>query len=134
MSLFNTEEIYSDFLNDLDTHPIKRDLVRKTNEDAIKQSIKNILLTNFYERPFRPDFGANLRRYLFENITPIVLDSMKDEILVALSKWEPRADIISLTVSSLEDTNSVNVSLIFSPKNVYEEIPLDVVVPLDRVR
>lgn len=134
MSSFKAEEIYADFLPDLDIHPVRKDLLKRTNEDAIKGSIRNILMTNFYERPFRPDFGANLRRYLFENITPVVLDSMKSEIILALEKWEPRAEIISVTVSALEDENSVNVSLIFTPKNVYEEIPLNVTIPLDRVR
>ena len=61
----NTEEFYSDFQTNFTIHPIKKDLTRLVNEDSVKRSIKNILLTNYYERRFRPRFGANIRKYLF---------------------------------------------------------------------
>ena len=130
----NTEEIYSDFQTNFTIHPIKKDLTRFINEDSVKRSIKNILLTNYYERPFRPRFGANLRKYLFENITPITLQTIKNDIVTAINNYEPRANIIDIIVSSGFDNNQVDVSITFTTINNLQPVLLNASIALDRVR
>ena len=129
-----TEEFYSDFQTNFTIHPIKKDLTRLVNEDAVKRSIKNILLTNHYERPFRPRFGANLRKYLFENIDPVVTKHIENDILTAIENYEPRANIVDITVTSNPDNNAINVSIIFSTINSLQTVTLNTLITLDRVR
>lgn len=131
----NKEEVYSDFLNDITLHPIRKDISRNINEDAVKRSIKNILLTNYYERPFRPKFGANITKYLFEPLTPLTLKLIKNDINSAIVNYEPRATIIDITVSSDNtDNNSISVTVIFSIINSSSPITLTTTLALDRVR
>lgn len=127
------EEVYSDMQTSFAMHPIKRDLSRITNEDAVKRSIRNILLTNYYERPFRPRFGANLTKHLFETITSVTLDIIKDEITAAINTYEPRATLLDVVVSGT-DRNEVDVSIIFSIINKSEPINFNTTIALDRVR
>lgn len=131
----NKEEVYSDFLNNLTLHPIRKDVSRNVNEDAVKRSIKNILLTNYYERPFRPNFGANITKYLFEPLTPITLELIKSDIINAISNYEPRANIIDVTVSAdNSDNNSISVTVIFSVINNSNPVTLITTLALDRVK
>ena len=130
----NIEEFYSDFQTNFTIHPIKKDLTRLVNEDAVKRSIKNIILTNHYERPFRPKFGSNLRKYLFENITPITLQAMKNDIVTAINNYEPRANIIDVIVSAGSDNNQVDVAIAFTTINKLQPVLLTATIALDRVR
>ena len=133
--LTNKREIYADFNTDFTVHPVKKDLTRLTNEDAVKRSIKNILLTNSYERRFRPAFGANIRRHLFENVNPLILEVIKDEIISAITNYEPRAEIVDVTVSSLEnDDNAVNVKILFTIINSLQVVTITTTITMDRVR
>ena len=132
--LTNKQEIYSDFQTNFSIHPIKKDLTRLTNEDSVKRSIKNILLTNHYERRFRPTFGANIRKYLFENMTPITLEVIKMDIISAIKNFESRAEIIDVIVSGANDNNSVNVTITFSIINSLQVTTLSTTLTMDRVR
>lgn len=124
--------IYSDFTNDLDFNPVSEDVAVKLNENAIKQSIKNILLTDRGERPFQPNFGGNIRAMLFENITPQTLITMKQQITNAINQHEPRCNLIEVVCSSEESSNGVFVSVVFNVINKQEPVVLEVI--LERVR
>lgn len=115
-------------------HPIKKDLTRLVNEDSVKRSIKNILLTDYYERPFRPRFGANIRKYLFENITPLTLRAIQIDITAAIATYEPRANIIEINVSAPSDSNEVDVSVTFSTINRLQPVTVSATIGLNRVR
>ena len=130
----NTEEFYSDFTNNLLIHPIKKDLTRLVNEDSVKRSIKNILLTDYYERRFRPRFGANIRKYLFETITPLTLRSIQNDIMVAIKTYEPRANVIDVKVSAGSDNNQVDVSITFTTINNLQPAYVSATIGLTRVR
>jgi len=130
----NTEEFYSDFQTNLTIHPIKKDLTRLLNEDSVKRSIKNILLTDYYERPFRPRFGANIRKYLFENITPITLRAIQSDVTLAINTYEPRAKIIEVKVSAPSDNNEVDISVTFSTINRLQPVTVTASIGLNRVR
>ena len=131
-SPITTRVIYSDFTNDLDFNPISEDVAVKLNENSIKQSIKNILLTDRGERFFQPNLGGNIRAMLFENITPQTLVSMKQQITNTIKTNEPRCNLIDVVCSGSEDENGVYVSIVFNVINKQEPVVLEVV--LERVR
>lgn len=126
------------------------DIFKKTNAAAVKQSVKNLILTNNFEKPFQPFFGADIQNYLFEFGDPETLTQIKDNIESAIKNYEPRAEIIKLEVSpyllqrtprtgittsttnqivefgsddfnnTLEDNNTINVYLEFKVINTEE--------------
>jgi phage baseplate assembly protein W len=69
------------------------DVYKKVDIRAVEQSMKNILLTNHFEKPFQPDFGADLRRLLFELDTMVSEPQVRDLITRSISRWEPRVEI-----------------------------------------
>lgn len=124
--------IHSDFKTGFSVHPVKGDLLLNTNEDAVKRSIRNILQTNFYERPFQPTFGANLRAMLFENFTPATVVTMKRNVQLAIENFEPRAQVLDVVVSGEPDSNYIAIKVIFSTSSRVEADTVDVI--LERVR
>lgn len=125
-------ELFSDFLNDFDLHPIKKDLVRRTNEDAVKQSIRNIILTNTGERLYNPDFGSQISSLLFENFSETTQSSLKNVIETAIKNFEPRAKIEDVRVEGDIDSNSLIVAIVFSVINKEEPVTLQLI--LNRIR
>jgi len=123
---------FSDFLNSFSLQPIKNDIYNITNEESVKQSVKNIIFTNKGERFFNPTFGSDINLMLFENITPATEQIISDLIKTALKNHEPRAEVIEVNVTSQPDNNSVYVNIIFSTINSSEPISLDLI--LDRIR
>ena len=89
------------------------DIYKKKDAAAVKQSIKNLLLTDFYEKPFQPFFGANLRAMLFELADEDTEDEVEENIINAINKYEPRAEILTITVNVLPDQNDMRVSVYF---------------------
>ena len=75
------------------SHPIRKDVNSFSNEYAIINSIKNLIFTQHYERPFQPELGSNLRRMLFEPIDAITAAQIEREITEVVRNFEPRADI-----------------------------------------
>lgn len=125
-------ELYSDFFTNLDVHPETGDLVRRVNEDAVKVSVMNIILTNKYERPFNPNFGSNIRNYLFEPITPITTQNLITAISSAIKNYEPRANLINVNVTPYIDEQAYAVSVVFSILNISNSVTLNTI--LSRVR
>ena len=75
---------------------IRGDVYKKVDIRSVEQSMKNILLTNFYEKPFQPLFGANLRRLLFELDTTISEPEINRMVTSAIKKWEPRVEVLDV--------------------------------------
>lgn len=125
-------KIYSDLFTNFDIHPISDDVAVKTNEAAVRQSIRNLILTNKGERPYQPNIGGDVKRLLFENMTPQTILLIKQVIEQAINLYEPRANLIDVIVSPREDQNAVSISITFNVINKQEPISLNVV--LDRVR
>jgi len=124
--------LYSDFYKDLTINPITGDLALRTNEDAIKESIKNLILTDRGERLFQPTIGSDVRASLFENATPVTLKILEERVRDVINNFEPRVSIIDIDVTSLYDDNRVQVTIYFYVKN--REEPLSVDVFIERVR
>ena len=124
--------VYTDFKMDLEQSPVSKDLTLNKNEDAVKESIKNLILTDRGERLMQPNIGGNVRAMLFENITPAVLKLIEEQIRTTIKLHEPRADLIDVIVSSNIDDNTVVVKIIFYISTNSQPITLSVI--LERTR
>lgn len=124
--------IYSDFKKDLDISSLSNDLTVWKDEDAVKESIKNLVLTDRGERLMQPNLGGNVRAMLFENKTPAGLKLVEDQIKSTISIYEPRAILEDVVVSGSLDDNMVQVKVVFYIQNI--EQPLEVDVFLERTR
>lgn len=124
--------LYADFGRDMIEHPVTADVSRKINEDAVKESIRNLVLTDRGEKPFQPLVGCDVRRLLFENYGPETGLLIKESILATLTTFEPRAEIIAVNVNPRPDDNSFEVSITFRVINNTEATRLDLI--LNRIR
>jgi phage baseplate assembly protein W len=124
--------LYSDFFKDLTINPISADLALRTNEESVKESLKNLILTDRGERLMQPNIGSDVRASLFENATPVTLKILEERVRDVINNFEPRVSIIDIDVTSLYDDNRVQVTIYFYVKN--REDPLSVDVFIDRVR
>lgn len=125
-------ELYADFHKDLTENPVNFDLARKINEEAVKESIRNLILTDRGERPFQPKLGSNIRSLLFDTVTPVVTETLREMIKDTIENYEPRANLISVDVSGDIDTNAIRASIVFNVINSEEPITLE--TTLNRVR
>lgn len=125
-------ELYSDIPNSFAASPVNSDLTRVINEQAIKQSIRNLLLTDRGERLFRPNFGSDLKALLFENATPASITIAEKGVKEFIGLHEKRCNIISCTISSNLDSNAVEVSILFNVINRSDTVEFNII--LDRVR
>lgn len=125
-------EYYSDFFSNFDIDPVKQDLYRNTNEEAIKSSIRNLLLTNTGDRLYNSKLGSNIRAILFENFSPAMESILEDLIRTTIENYEPRAKIEEILVNSEIDDHYVAVTLVFSIINKEEPITLELF--LNRIR
>jgi phage baseplate assembly protein W len=90
-------------------NPLTGDLNVKKNNDAVKQSLKNLMLLSLYEKPFNPDLGANIRGYLFENYILNSNKYLEDRIRTVIVKYEPRIQIKTVNVTPNENNNTLDV-------------------------
>jgi hypothetical protein len=124
--------IYSDFRKDLAFSPISGDIALLKDEDAVKDAIRNLLLTDRGERPMQPYLGGSIREMLFENLTPGTLQLIRDRVESTIKTYEPRAELIDVTVTSTFDDNAVGVRVQFYIVNVQQPIELEII--LERIR
>ena len=97
-------------------HPVTGDVVTRTDVEAVKRSVRNIVLTNKYERPFKPNFGTSLRELLFELNTSRQLRKVQRRIKETLEKTEPRIMNVSVLLSN-NDSHEVNITIVYDIKN-----------------
>jgi phage baseplate assembly protein W len=130
--LRNRRVVYSDLYKDLTINPVSTDIALRTNEESIKESIKNLILTDRGERLMQPNIGSDVRASLFENATPVMLKILEERVRDVINNYEPRASLIDVDVTSLYDDNRVQVTIYFYVKNREEPISVDVFI--ERVR
>lgn len=100
----------------LTLHPVRKDIVPLKDDNAIKNSVKNLLISNFYERPFSRDKGANLKALLFEPADAITEIALRDNITRVLNKYEPRITVLRVRILHEVDSNSYNITVTFKIK------------------
>ena len=84
-----------------------------TDVEAVKRSVRNLINTNHYEKPFHPEIGSNLRAMLFENITPQMTHAISKEVELLLKNYEPRARLVQVNTQPNLDRNSYSCHNIF---------------------
>ena len=126
------ETRYSDFLTDLTPHPNTKDLVKNTNVDAVKRSIRNLIQTNRYERLMRPNLGSSVRKILFEPITPASADMLKQYVTETIGNFEPRAKVLNVDVFTDSNNLAYTINIYFYVINIAD--PVSMTVTLYRVR
>lgn len=127
-----TTNLYSDISTNFTIHPIKGDLVLLKDSEAVKRSIKNLILTDPYERFFNPGIGSGINASLFENISRDTEAIIKIKVTETIENFEPRANLLNVTVKALPDENAYSVRIIFSVNNNTQPVQLDFI--LRRVR
>ena len=106
-------QVFKDINLSLARHPITGDIASLTNIEAVKRSVRNLINTNFYERPFHPEIGSNVRSVLFEPVSPIVASVLERHIKDVIENFEPRAELIDVQVSDNADANEYRVQIKF---------------------
>lgn len=109
----NLQKIYSDIDLTFKALPVTKDLALRYDDQAVIASVRNLLLTNFYERPFQPTVGSNLTGLLFEPATNVTSSILADEIQNVIRNYEPRAQVSNINVQLSTDSNGFNVFLTF---------------------
>jgi phage baseplate assembly protein W len=113
-------------------HPVTHDVSRKYDEEAIKQSVKNLVLTQNYERPFHSEIGSQVMGLLFEPATPMLAVMLKKTITDTITNFEPRVNLTNVDVTFSPDNNEVYVSIYFTIINTTR--PVQVTLLLTRTR
>lgn len=124
--------VYTDFHKDMTVNPLSSDLALKTNEESIKEALKNLILTDRGERLFQPNLGSNIRASLFENATPAAIKILEERVREVINNFEPRVSLIDVIVFPLTDQNQVKITINFYIKS--SELPLSTTVFIERAR
>ena len=132
MATIARQTTYKDLDFTFKQNPNTNDVGIKKDNASISQSVLNILRTNHGERPFNYNFGANLRRYLFENMTRATAASMSTSIETALKNWEPRIEVLNTNIQAKADENEVKVTVTGRVKSSNEV--LDITTTIERLR
>ena len=106
-------QIYKDINLNFSKHPITGDISKLTNVEAVKRSVRNLVNTNFYECPFHPEIGSDVRSILFEPVSPLIADVLIRYVEDVINNFEPRAELISVIVSPDIDRNAYGVTIEF---------------------
>lgn len=130
--MFRTEKIYADLDLTFNQHPGKKDILLSYNDQAVMRAIKNILSTNFFERPFQPNIGSNINALLFEPINDITASILEGEIRNTLSNFESRATIHQISIDPMPDENSFFVRATFFIGNNTTPTAVNLLLQRDR--
>ena len=132
MATIAREETYKDLDFTFKQNPNTNDVGIKKNNAAVIQSCLNILRTNNGERPFNYYFGANLRAYMFENMSQITAANIATSINTALKNYEPRIEVLNTNIQARADDNEVFITVTGRVKSTNEVI--DISTTIERLR
>ena len=127
--------IYKDLSLFFTPNPVSGDVTMVTDVQDIKRSVRNLVMTNRFEKPFHPEIASHIRDLLFERFTPITFNLLRNRIETVLANYEPR---VSVTDVEIDDTgeaidgNELNVRIFFTLKNDPQIQSVDIL--LERVR
>jgi len=113
-------------------HPIRKDINTHKAELAVINSVKNLILTNHYEKPFQPEIGSNIRKLLFENIDSIIAAQIERAVVETIVNFEPRVSVSTITASPDPDNNRYKLNLEFFVIN--NTNPITINFFLERIR
>ena len=110
-----------------------KDISKVTDIQAVKRSIRNLVLTNFYEKPFHPEIGCGVRGLLFELMDPLTSYAIAKQIEITVENFEPRARLIGVRANPNLDRNEYEVTIEFYVVNAPTEL-VDLTIFLERLR
>jgi len=123
---------YKDLSFDFTANPQTGDVATVKDAVSVKRGIKNILLTEGFERLFQPEIGSGIKNLLFEPMTPLTEQRLSDACWDAIDAWEKRASVIDIAVISEEEYNRYRVAIKFSINNLLETEQIDVFLSRER--
>ena len=124
---------YSDLDLFFSAKSVSKDISKVTDIQAVKRSVRNLVLTNHYEKPFHPEIGSGVRDILFEPMTPITANILARKIEDVIENFEPRAKLIGVRAQPNLDRNEYEVTIEFYVVNTPTEL-VDLTVMLERLR
>jgi|TARA_E500000318_G_scaffold98429_1_gene99745 phage baseplate assembly protein W len=124
--------IYKDLDLDFGRNTVTNDVNKLTDVEAVKRSVRNLINTNHFERPFHPEIGGNVRALLFENMTPLTALNLQRKIEEVLSNFEPRAKITQIIADPDMDRNGYRLEIRFYVIGIQN--PITVETFLERLR
>ena len=124
---------YSDLDLFFGTKSASKDISKVNDIQAVKRSVRNLILMNHYEKPFHPEIGSGVRDVLFENMTPTTSHILTRKIEMVIEQFEPRARLISVTAFPNLDRNEYECTISFYVVNAPTEL-VDLTVFLERIR
>jgi len=124
--------IFSDLDLNFTAHPVTKDISRRYDENAVKTSLKNLILTRNFERPFHSEIGSPINALLFEPPSPMLNITLERAIIDVVNNFEPRVDLLDVNVLSSPDENSLYVTITFKIVNTQQPLTLD--LTLERTR
>ena len=123
---------YTDLDLNFTANPVTKDISVKIGPDAVARSIRNLVLTNFYDRPFRPFIGSNAQKLLFDNMDSSTSRLLENSIKEVIANFEPRATVLGVKVVADIDNNGYTAKIAYRVNNRPE--PFQVTLFLERIR
>jgi phage baseplate assembly protein W len=120
--------IFSDFDIAFGINPNTGDISRKFDVEAIKFSVKNLVLTNHFERPFHSEIGSNVSGSMFELMTPLTAVVLREDISLLLDQYEPRISVTDIIITPVEEKNTLRLTILFYIKNTDRLLSVDVML------
>ena len=117
-----SSRVYKDLNLNFSANPVTGDVTTVTDVIAVKRSVRNLLLTNHYDRPFHPEIGSNVPALLFENVGPITGNQLQRAIEEMIGNFEPRARVENVECTPIVDQNKYSVSIYFYVENMPAEL------------
>ena len=124
--------IYKDLNLDFQQNTATKDIQKMLDVESVKRSVRNLINLNYYEKPFHPEIGSNLRGLLFENITPQISHFIGKQIEMLIKNYEPRCRLVEVANRPNLDKNGYSVSISFYVVNTPN--PVVVETFLERLR
>ena len=128
----NLQKIYSDIDFTFTKKPGVGDVALSYDQQAVTRSIRNLLMTNHYEKPFNPDIGSNMNTLLFEPIGSLTASQLSTTIRTTINNYEPRVILKDVVVSTMEERNAYNVTITFFLENATQATTLSIILERNR--
>ena len=120
-----SSRIYKDLNLGFQQNTATKDIQKLTDVEAVKRSVRNLINTNHYEKPFHPEIGSNLRAMLFENITPQMNHVISKQIEMLIKNYEPRCRLVQVNTQPMFDRNGYSCQISFDVVNYPEQVEVE---------
>ena len=124
--------IYKDLDLDFGRNTVTNDVNSLTDVEAVKRSVRNLINTNHFERPFHPEIGSDVRAMLFEPMTPLTALNLQRKVAEVLQNFEPRINLQQVLATPDIDRNSYNLKIMFYVVGVAGDVTVETI--LERLR